>query len=377
MKKIIALSAVALAVSSSVHAEVRINGFANLVGGITSSDDTLFGYDDNIGFSPESLFAIQVSGDINDRMTATGQLVARGDEDYDVGFEWAYLTFQATDDTSISAGRLRMPLFRYSASLDVGYSYHWVVAPQSVYDVPFNNIDGVRVDYSSYSDDLEYTFQVTGGKVESDFILAGQAAGLEINNVIVGTAEFTYFNWKFRGVAARGDVTFDIPALDPTFAQLGQIDMGLQSLLEVNDDSGLFYGASIEYDAFDWFVAGEFTGVEIKDSFYPDETNIYVTAGMRSGKWTPFITYEKSDLNDGPKFVEQIAGFPAQLQVPLTQLVIGIQQPAFAENDTTSVGVRYDYDTNVAVKVDLSKYSNDLDESQDATLVRFAVNYVF
>ncbi|MDM7860476.1 topoisomerase IV [Alteromonas sp. ASW11-36] len=377
MKKIIAMSAVALAVSSGVQADVRINGFANLVGGITSSDDSLYGYDDNVSFSPESLFAIQVSGDINERMTATGQLVARGEDDYDVAFEWAYLTFQATDDTSISAGRLRMPLFRYSASLDVGYSYHWVVAPQSVYNVPFNNIDGVRVDFNGYSDDLEYTFQLTGGKVENDFTLAGQSARLQINNVIVGTAEFTYLNWKFRGVAARGDVTFDIPALEPAFAQLGQIDSGLQSLLEANDDSGLFYGASIEYDAFDWFVAAEFTGAEIEDSFYPDETNFYVTAGLRSGKWTPFITYEKSDLNDGPKFVDRIAGFPAPLQVPLTQLVIGIQQPAISENDTTSVGVRYDYDTNVALKVDVSKYSDDLDESQDATLVRFAVNYVF
>lgn len=377
MKKIIGMTLIAASISSVAHAEVRINGFANLVGGITSSDDSLYGYDDTFSFSEESLFAIQVSGDINERMTATGQLVSRGENDYDVDFEWAYLTFEATDNTSISAGRLRMPLFRYSASLDVGYSYHWVVAPSSVYDVPFNNIDGVRVDYSGYSDDLEYVLQFTGGKVDSDFTLAGQAADLEINNVMVATAELTYFNWKWRGVAARGEVTFDIPALDPAFAQLGQIDTGLRDLLAAEEDSGIFYGMSIEYDAFDWFIGAELTGIEIQDSFYPDETNYYVTAGLRSGKWTPFITYEKSDLNDGPKFLEQLAGFPAQLQVPLTQLVVGIQQPAFSENSTASLGVRYDYDTNVALKADVSKFSDDLDDSNDATLVRFAVNYVF
>jgi hypothetical protein len=310
-------------------------------------------------------------------MTETGQLVSRGSDDYDVDFEWAYITFDATDSTSISAGRLRMPLFRYSASLDVGYSYHWVVAPSSVYDVPFNNIDGIRADYSGYSGDLEYVFQLTAGKIESDFTLGGQPAELEVNSVLVGTAEFTYLNWKLRAVGARGTTTFDIPALEPALAQLGQIDPGLQNLLAAEDDSGIFYGVRLEYDAFDWFIGAEFTGVEIEDSFYPDESNMYVTAGIRNGKWTPYISYEMSDLNDGFKFLDRVGGYPEPFQVPLTQLLVGIQQPAVSENDTASIGVRYDYDTNVAFKADVTKYSDDLDDTNDATLVRFAVNYVF
>ena len=108
----------------TAQAEVRINGFANLIGGMTSSEDSLYGYSDSINFSEESLFAIQVSGDINDKMTATGQMVARGENDYDAEFEWAYITYQATDNVSITGGRLRLPLFNYSSSLDVGYSYH-------------------------------------------------------------------------------------------------------------------------------------------------------------------------------------------------------------------------------------------------------------
>ncbi|WP_205663271.1 topoisomerase IV [Alteromonas facilis] len=377
MKKTIGLSLLALIAAPSALAEVRINGFANLVGGITSSDDSLYGYDDNISFSEQSLFAVQISGDVNERMTATGQLVSRGSEDYDVDFEWAYLTYQATDNTSISAGRLRMPLFRYSDSLDVGYSYHWVVAPASVYNVPFNNIDGVRVDYSGYSGDLEYVLQFTGGKIDSDFTLAGQSARLEVNNVMVATADFSYLNWKLRGVVARGDATFDIPALAPALAQLGQISSELQGLLAAEDDSGIFYGISLEYDAFDWFIGAEYTGVEIEDSFYPDETNYYVTAGLRHGKWTPFITYEKQDLNGGLKFQSQVSAFPEPIRGPLGQLVAGIQAPAITENSTTSIGVRYDLDVNVSLKADFSRYSDDLDDSEDASLVRFAVNYVF
>jgi hypothetical protein len=376
LNKNLSVIAVAVLATFQAQADIRINGFANLTGGITSSEDSLYDYDDNIGFASQSLFAIQVSGDINDKMTATGQLVARGSNDYSADFEWAYITYQTSDNTSVSAGRLRMPLFKYSASLDVGYSYHWVVAPQSVYGVPFNNIDGVRFDYSGYTGDLEYSFQFTTGNIDSEFTLAGASAALVIDNVVAITGDFAYKNWKFRGVYATGKVNFDIPDLEPAFTQLSQLSASLSDKLQSSDDSGIFYGGSIEYDVFDWFVAAEYTGVEISDSFYPDEVNYYVTAGIRTGKWTPFITYEKSDLNNGPKFLSEISGFPAAFQPGVTQLVVAIQQPAVAEDNTISVGVRYDLDTNVALKADIVKRTNDINDKEDS-LLRFAVNYVF
>jgi hypothetical protein len=372
------LSIVAIAVLATfqAHAEIRINGFANLTGGITSSDDELYGYDDRVSFGSQSLFAIQVSGDINDKMSATGQLVARGSDDYNTSFEWAYLTYQTSDNTSVSAGRLRMPLFRYSASLDVGYSYHWVVAPQSVYDVAFNNIDGIQADYSNYSGDLEYTLQVTAGTVENELTIGGASGDLEIENVISLTADVTYQNWKFRGVYATAKASFNLPDLEAPLGMLAQIAPELSDKLEVSDDSGVFYGLSVEYDSYDWFVAAELTSIEIDESFYPDETNYYVTAGLRTGKWTPFITYEKSDLNDGPKYLSKIGGYPSQFQTVLSELLVGIQEPAITEDTTLSIGVRYDLDINMALKADVVRFTNDINENED-TLLRFAVNYIF
>jgi hypothetical protein len=375
MKKLITIAALT-ASTFTVHADVRINGFANFVGGITSSEDTLYGYDDSVSFSEESLFAIQVSGDINDKMTATGQIVAKGENSYEPEFEWAYITYAATENTNVSAGRIRLPLFQYSASLDVAYSYHWLVAPSSVYDVPFNNIDGIRVDHSGYAGDWEYAFQMTLGQVNSDFTLGGQPGNLNIDNAAVFSGELVYENWKFRGVYGVGKTTFDIAAINAALAQLGQISADLSSTLAAVDDSGTFAGASIAYDNFNWFVSAEYTVVEIEESFYPKDTNYYVTAGFRSGKWTPFITYENANQNREPKFVDQIAGFPAPFQGPLTQLVVGVQQGVKAEDSTMSIGVRYDYDTGVALKADISKHTNDLNDDED-TLLRFAINYVF
>jgi hypothetical protein len=389
MKKIIALGAVTLA-SFTTQAEVRINGFANLVAGMTtSSDDSLYGYDDNVSFNEDSLFAIQVSGDINSKMTATGQLVARGSNDYSPDFEWAYITYEATDNVNISAGRLRLPLFSYSASKDVGYSYHWLATPEVVYNVPFNNLDGIRVDYSTYAGDWEYNASLSAGT------FSGDAYGTQVQgqNVIVLSAEATYDWFKMRAVAGRGKTSIDLGkstqsdviGLNDGLTLMSNPAYGFADLandLLLEDNTGRFLGLSTQIDKFDWFVSAEITSVDVEDSFLAKTVAYYISAGIRSGAWTPSVTYEKSKTDDALKFQDKIgriatSPLPVELKQGFTAIAVGSQLFSQSEYNVLSATVRYDFDTNVAFKADVSKYSDDLDDTMDATLVRFAVNYVF
>lgn len=370
MKTLKTLIALTCAASFTSSAEVRINGFANLIAGITSSDDTLYGYDDKISFSEESLFAIQISGDVNDKVTATGQLVARGSDDYDPDFEWAYLTYEATDNLSISAGRLRLPLFRYSASLDVGYSYHWIAPPQTVYDVAFNNLDGIRFDYSNYAGDWEYNIQVAAGTFEE----SSDTFSIKGDDTVVLSVEAAYDFFKIRGVFGRAKSTLDVAALNPLLAQLQPVlTPSLFSNLVADGDTGQFLGLGLEVDKFNWFISGEITAVDTKNSIFREDVAYYITAGIRTGKFTPSITFEKIESEDEFRFTDQIGQLPAALQAQLFGL-----QTLFDDNEQSlNLGVRYDYDTNIAFKADVSKFEDDDNDANDATLVRLAVNYVF
>lgn len=412
------------ATTLTAQADVRINGFANFIGGITSSDESLYGYNDDISFSEESLFAIQVSGDINDKMTATGQIVARAENDYNPDFEWAYVTYAATDNVSLSAGRLRMPLFNYSSSKDVGYSYHWINTPRSVYDVPFNNIEGLRLDYSNYAGDWEYGLSVSAGA------FTGPAFGtdLEGDNVMLFSGEATYDWFKIRGVAGSGKTSLNIG--DSSDSTLVEASSGLTLLsgfgfgdlsdsLQWQDDTGEFLGLSLQIDKFDWFISAEMTQIDVAESFIAKTNAYYVTAGLRVGAWTPSITYEKSKSEYQEKFQTEInqmlatqfsegqvaafAGTPigmlvdqgvqAEVGAPLTAIptqmssplitgalndfvVQGLLAATVGENSTLSATVRYDYDTNIALKVDITKYTNDISDNE-VTLIRFGANYVF
>ncbi|MCV2883386.1 porin [Aestuariibacter sp. AA17] len=377
MKKHILALAIASSLSVPAMADVRINGFANLVGGMTSSDDRVKGYDDDLTFSEDSSFALQFSGDVNDKVSATAQFIARGNNDYEVDMEWAYMTYEVSDALSVSAGRLRVPLFAYSASLDVGYSYHWITPPESVYAVSFSNVDGMRVNYGGFSGDVEYNFQFATGNTSNDFELGGQTAHLEGKNALVFTAEAIYGGFKVRGVAAQAEITIDSPLLTPAFAQLSQISPSLSDLLAVREDRGAFYGIGLEYDAHDWFVMGEYTRVTLTDSFYPGEKNFYVTGGLRLGQWTPFATVESSDMNTDLKFLEKTAAFPAELQPAALQALAGTQLAVRSESYRYSLGVRYDVEANLALKAQVTRIDDRVNELDDAGLFRVGVNYVF
>jgi len=108
--KVLILSSAILAGNS--QAEITFNGFASIVGGVTtSSDEQLYGYDDSFNFAPDSLLALQASSDLGDDLSVTAQILARGEDDWDPDFEWAYVAYDASDNLRILAGRQRVPFY--------------------------------------------------------------------------------------------------------------------------------------------------------------------------------------------------------------------------------------------------------------------------
>lgn len=87
-KTLIGLVVAAACVTSNMAlAEVNINGFASIKGGLTTGkDDTLYGYTNDLEFKEESLFAVQLSSDLGEKLSVTAQLMAKGVNDYDAKF---------------------------------------------------------------------------------------------------------------------------------------------------------------------------------------------------------------------------------------------------------------------------------------------------
>ena len=393
MKTKLAILSMAGLLTTPALADIQINGFANLIGGMTLDDDeSVYDYDSDFNFNPASVFGLQVRGDVSDKLSATAQLVGRGSDDYDADFEWAYMTYMLNNNVNISAGRLRMPLFKYSASLDIGYSYHWLTPPDAIYGIDFNNIDGVRLDYSTYSGDWEYGGQLTVGRVETDTTISGTPAALELENVMALSLEATRDWFSARTLFARGKVSAFNDDFETFVDGLNAFGSSIPSAslaaagFSVDEDTGTFFEVAVDIDKYDWFVGAEFTQTEVDGAVIADNKAWYVTAGMRFGKFTPHITYEVEEADNGTQ-LGLVAALPSTISTgeavtdatwaSIYQTSAGIAAQQELDVSALTVGIRYDVEPGFALKTDVTWYSDDLNDLNDATLLKVGVNYTF
>jgi len=74
--------------------ELDFGGFISVGGGILSNDeiDSSVQYDEDFSFDEDSILGLQTTAPINDKLSFTAQLVARGNDSFNIEAEWAFFT---------------------------------------------------------------------------------------------------------------------------------------------------------------------------------------------------------------------------------------------------------------------------------------------
>ena len=376
-------------------AEVRINGFASLYAGKTlNSEETLYDYSNEIDWQNESLFAIQVSADVMDGLSATAQLMARGNNDFNAEFEWAYITYEVTDSSQLSVGKLRIPFYRYSDFLDVGYAYRWARPPQSVYNLSFSTYEGLSYLHNSTIGELDSSLQLMVGAVDTDITAITDSDAAELKDTIG-------INWSLSNGWLTGRVAYFVSeaSIDVSgSSELSGLLNGLQAYglnqqynnLAIEEDDAYFAAIGIGIDYNDILFDAEYTQFEIDNSILAKQTQYYVSLGYRMDSVTLSATYEGNDdenSNDQFNQVPRSITGPGGVQIPV--VAPGTNPPLYLQDATNlalasqaaksnaySFTVRYDFHPSAAFKVEFTHLEDDL-SNNDADLVTFGVDLVF
>jgi hypothetical protein len=355
-------------------AEVTINGFASIKAGMASSGDSLYGYTDEIDFKKESLFAVQVQSDLGEKLSVTAQLLARGVNDFEAEFEWAFLTYQLNESWRLNAGRLRTPFYKYSDFRDVGYAYDWLRTPQSVYDLGFNTIEGLSLYHSTSFGDIQSNIQLVFGAYDGDYSVLGTQSPAQIDQITGISWELSQDWITFRMAYLLGDVSIQsgqLTALTNTLNALGLAAVSKE--IDFDKDQGSFLGLGLNIDRNDWLVVTEYTHVKVKDSFYADQDSYYVSVGHRFGAYTPYVSFEKDDDAAKPDIYSSL---PAQLPPQLIGGVKGLVNSQFFDNNTWNLGLRYDFHPSAAFKLQFSRAEDQTTKRKDS-LLALGVDLVF
>ena len=390
MKKKVAisiLSALGL-MSTAANAELQFNGFASIKAGVSlDSDETLFGYDDKLSLKPESLFALQTTADLGEGLTATAQIMARGRDDFDANFEWAYLSYELNENSTISAGRLRIPLFRYSDYLDVGYAYSWLRPPQSVYDMPFTNFDGISYVHNHTIGNWDSSVQLSFGSFDGDISLVSDEDPTKLESL-------TGINWTVsndwltaRAVYLVTEISISFEN-DPTGVLTDGLNLFTQafpqqgSALEVLEDDASFWGVGFSIDKNDFLVDVEYTTSEVEDSLLAEQEQYYVSVGYRFDEVTVYAVYENAENTQDysqaytlSELMEVTNADGTTSQVALQDSYAAILASQESEEDTYTIGAKYNFHPAAAFKIDYT--TRDRKGGDETSLLSFGVDLVF
>lgn len=362
----------ALLGSVAVNADsssLRLTGFVSLVGGSVLSGDfsenysgptninktecpcyiadwgNAGNYNNDFSVAQESRIGVQANYKFTPEASVTGQLVSRG-TDATPDIQWAYGSYKIGSQWEVQLGRKRIPLYYYSDFQDIGVSYPWISPPPELYGWEATNYNGTSLRFNTQIENINVTSSVFAGaeKVKNSSYQKLYYAGpneVDWDNIIGGDIELNYEFLTMRLVYMTSSVRTQIK------------NDSIDNTADLNA-----YGVAVNLDFDRVFIVSEFTQLtrDFKALDYSYKAPaLTLGAGLRFGKWTPFINYAKylEASSDVEKYIPQ--GFTR-----------------------TGVTLRYDISSSSDIKVQLDR-NNDTTHnfSGDTTIFRVSYDHVF
>lgn len=357
--------------TSAFAADTKINGFASVVAGIMSDPDTeLFGYSDKMSFKPESLFALQITSDLTENVSATAQIMSRGENDYTAEFEWVYLSYEISDSSQLNIGRLRIPFYRYSDFLDVGYAYNWNRPPSSVYNLDFTSYDGLSYVYNSTIGEVDSSLQLIAGSHNS--VIDGDPS--ELGN-LMGVNWTLNYDWLTARIAYFGaDVSVDLRN-EGVVELISILDTyGLSEVsndLQVDEEYGDFLALGFSVDYNNFLVDFEIISSAVKNTISADQDSAYLSLGYRFDELTLLATIEnRNEEYDSSRYGQISSAYGT-----LGPTVDGLLKSREIKQNIVSLGARYNFHPSAALKFDYT--NSETNKESRESVMSVGVDLVF
>ncbi len=400
--KVPLLGLAVLAIAPASHADVAFHGYGQIVAGTVFSNNRTFPtesagykYHADPTFTPNSNFALQATAPLDNSISATAQILATGDNDFQPKFQWAYLKYQLNDTFALKAGRLQLPFYQYSDFQSVGEAYPWVLPPEAVYFSQAATYDGLNLSAEkSLGDWYLYMQAIYGSFDETSADPVATASGtvntqvfIHSHNLTGFTLDGSYNDWLSLRAAVfaekltiSGDGTKDsngipINPLDQ-LAALGSVLGGeAQKQLVASDDPNIYYVASAQITRNNWLLIAEYQGLQSiagASGVSPQISSEYVTVGYHFGKLLPLATFgHRNQWFRADKVKEALTPSQAAIFDPIVGGLAG--NPGFRDKDYFyEVGLRYDLTPTVALKLDYTFYESHYKTSDFPEAIQLA-----
>lgn len=283
----LAIGAASLSTSQAQAAEINFSGFLNVVGERHDADGLRYleVVEDDFRFE-RSDFGLNVAAQLSDKISVAAQMIGGGREGQSMILDWGFISYQTSDESKFKLGVIKNPGNLYSETVDVGFLYPWIHAPESIYsgqaELFFETYEGAGFVYEG-GDDIEFYFEAYTGSTAAE---------------------------DGDGIEEDHDQLFGL-AFSAT-SEMGQIKLGYNTsiITSINTDLSLpvagrdgkrysifSLGVESEFEAFQ-FIA-ELSSSSLEDASSQDRFGWYTTLAYSFDQWKPHVTYQDFSIDDG------------------------------------------------------------------------------
>jgi len=346
------LSALLLLSQVASSADLEIHGFISAYGGINlEKDKVTYGYKDKFTFQPDSLAGLQFMSKLNDKVSATVQLVSEAKNDYDIEAQWAFIEYKFNETWSLQTGRIRIPWYMMSDYLNAKKSYHWVRAPSGVYSAPFGSFEGVKLRHKTLLGDWESDATLTFGNYHnSEYILSGST----LPPTLFEAEDWLALTWRLNSENSHlflshhfVEMSLEPDNIKEALAEIGADYPDIAENIRVKNKSTTITALGYIYDNGDFLFQTEVSRFDL-DGYFSVQNSFYASVGKYFDGLLIHITYEKDENKPHLSYADDI---PQGDIKDLATLVLNTQKK---DNNVVSIGAKYDIDINTAFKIQLS-----------------------
>lgn len=372
---LLSLNAFAADTSSAGNAVVNgrspftISGFGTVGVVRTNTDDAQYarinqrsGADRSADMTVDSTLGVQATWTANEWLSATGQLLSQKGikNNFVPQVEWAFVKAKVSDNLSVRVGRIGLPAYAASDYRNVGYANTWLRPPIEVYNLQYNHFDGADVLYRTAVGDTTIVGQVVAGRSSAKILgVGGAVVDTDLKNMFGANLSVETGPVTLRAGHIQAKYHADSAAIDRLTAGISSLTgilggtqyNALAEDLRLNGKTASFSGVGVNVDWRNMLFQGEYTIVRSDSISIPERDQWYTTFGYRIGKWTPYATYSTVRVVS-PRTNSTIP----RLSPQLVAMANGVNAlAAGAEQTSKSIGVRYDFHSSAALKVQFDR----------------------
>jgi hypothetical protein len=295
-----AIMSMAASVTLADGISTSVSGYGTVGGTFTSDghyayfhNETEFtGASNSFDVGLDSRIGVQAVVSFDSQWSVTAQELAklRGDSNFHPDTEWLFAQYQPDSDLKLRLGRVVLPVFLLSDTINVGYAAPWFNAPNDVYYAePYEYLDGGQLLWQHSLGAFQLGLEGTYGETDATLGLAGTEVIAKSKNTFDAAVSLSWRNLLIRYAETRlNSATTVLASATKTFS------------LTVHDR---FHCAGLQYDdgkallMSEWIKRDEDNLVGFNKPFAVD-TSWYVAAGWHFGRFMPLGSYSVLDITD-------------------------------------------------------------------------------